>query len=109
PTAHAEMIAITQAAGALRSWRLGGCALYVSLAPCPMCAGPAVQARLPAVVYGCTHPPARARHPPYHGTSPARPHPPRHARGGVRGGGLAERCAALLRAFFQDRRAEGKK
>src|SRR6516165_10480299 len=53
PTAHAEMIAITQAAAALRSWRLENCALYVTLEPCPMCAGAIVQARLPLVVYGC--------------------------------------------------------
>src|SRR5262249_32226740 len=60
PTAHAEMIAITQAAQALRSWRLENCALYVTLEPCPMCAGAIVQARLPLVVYGCTDPKAGA-------------------------------------------------
>src|SRR6516165_5076157 len=49
PTAHAEMIAITQAAEALGSWRLDDCALYVTLEPCPMCAGAVVQARLPYV------------------------------------------------------------
>src|ERR1700719_354222 len=52
PTAHAEMIAITQAAAALGSWRLEGCALYVTLEPCPMCAGAIVLARLPMIVYG---------------------------------------------------------
>jgi tRNA(Arg) A34 adenosine deaminase TadA len=52
PTAHAEMLAITQAASALQSWRLEGCALYVTLEPCPMCAGAIVQARLPLVVFG---------------------------------------------------------
>jgi len=62
PTAHAEMIAITQAAAALRSWRLEDCALYVTLEPCPMCAGAVVQARLPLVVYGCTDPKAGACH-----------------------------------------------
>src|SRR4051794_10218586 len=51
PTAHAEMIAITQAAQALGSWRLERCVLYVTLEPCPMCAGAIVQARLPFVVY----------------------------------------------------------
>src|SRR5436305_2166013 len=60
PTAHAEMIAITQAAQALRTWRLDGCALYVTLEPCPMCAGAVVQARLPLVVYGCADPKAGA-------------------------------------------------
>src|SRR5206468_10082397 len=52
PTAHAEMIAITQAAEALESWRLEDCILYVTLEPCPMCAGAVVQARVPFVVYG---------------------------------------------------------
>lgn len=56
PTAHAEMIAITQAAGALASWRLEGCTLYVTLEPCPMCAGAIVQARIPVVVYGAADP-----------------------------------------------------
>ena len=48
PTAHAEMIAITQAAQALGDWRLAGCTIYVTLEPCPMCAGAIVQARMPA-------------------------------------------------------------
>src|SRR5437588_6510285 len=60
PTAHAEMIAITQAAQALRSWRLEDCALYVTLEPCPMCAGAIVLARLPLLVYGTTDPKAGA-------------------------------------------------
>src|SRR6202040_2581812 len=62
PTAHAEMIAITQAAQALRSWRLEHCLLYVTLEPCPMCAGAVVQARIPLVVYGATDPKAGACH-----------------------------------------------
>ena len=52
PTAHAEMIAITQASASLQSWRLENCILYVTLEPCPMCAGAIVLARLPMVVYG---------------------------------------------------------
>ena len=52
PTGHAEMIAITQAAASLGSWRLDDCTLYVTLEPCPMCAGAIVQARIPNVVYG---------------------------------------------------------
>jgi tRNA(adenine34) deaminase len=105
PTAHAEMIAITQAAQALGSWRLDGCALYVSLEPCPMCAGAIVQARLPVVVYGCTDPKAGACHTLYQITSDTR----LNHRCSVLGGVLAERCAELLRTFFQERRAEGKK
>src|SRR6266542_5959784 len=62
PTAHAEMIAITQAAQALASWRLEDCLLYVTLEPCPMCAGAIVLARLPMLVYGTTDPKAGACH-----------------------------------------------
>ena len=56
PTAHAEMIAITQAAASLGSWRLEDCTLYVTLEPCPMCAGAIVQARVPRVVFGAFDP-----------------------------------------------------
>lgn len=52
PTAHAEILAIEQAAKALGSWRLSGCTLYVTLEPCPMCAGAIMNARLKRVVYG---------------------------------------------------------
>src|SRR5262245_45334124 len=60
PTSHAEMIAITQAAGVLGDWRLEGCTLYVTLEPCPMCAGAIVLARVPRVVYGAADPKAGA-------------------------------------------------
>jgi tRNA(adenine34) deaminase len=100
PTAHAEMIAITQAAGALRSWRLDGCVLYVTLEPCPMCAGAIVQARLPMVVYGCTDPKAGACDTLYQiPTDPRLNH-----RAQVVGGVLADRCAALLSDFFAAKR-----
>ena len=56
PTAHAEMIAITQAANSLGDWRLENCVLYVTKEPCPMCAGAIVLARLPIVVWGMTDP-----------------------------------------------------
>ena len=56
PTAHAEMIAITQASEALQSWRLNDCVLYVTLEPCPMCAGAILLARIPLVVYGTPDP-----------------------------------------------------
>jgi tRNA(adenine34) deaminase len=56
PTAHAELIAITQAAAALGNWRLENCTLYVTLEPCPMCAGAIVLARIPRVVYGADDP-----------------------------------------------------
>jgi tRNA(adenine34) deaminase len=105
PTAHAEMIALTQAAQALRSWRLENCALYVTLEPCPMCAGAVVQARLPLVVYGCTDPKAGACETLYRITSDPR----LNHRARVVGGVLADRCAAVLTDFFEARRREGKK
>jgi tRNA(adenine34) deaminase len=100
PTAHAEMIAITQAAQALRSWRLDGCVLYVTLEPCPMCAGAIVQARLPQVVYGCTDPKAGACHTLYQITSDGR----LNHRARVVAGVEAERCAAVLSEFFAAKR-----
>jgi tRNA(adenine34) deaminase len=105
PTAHAEMIAITQAAQALQSWRLDGCALYVTLEPCPMCAGAVVQARLPLVVYGCTDPKAGACHTLYQITADAR----LNHRAQVVGGVLADRCSAVLSDFFAAKRRLGKK
>jgi len=105
PTAHAEMLVLTQAAAALRSWRLEGCVLYVTLEPCPMCAGGIVQARLPFVFYGCTDPKAGACHTLYSITQDAR----LNHRCAVLGGIRAAECADLLRQFFQERRAEGKK
>jgi tRNA(adenine34) deaminase len=105
PTAHAEMIAITQAANALRSWRLEDCALYVTLEPCPMCAGAIVQARLPLVVYGCTDTKAGACHTLYQITNDAR----LNHRCQVISGVLADRCAALLSNFFAAKRRAGKK
>ena len=105
PTAHAEMIAITQAAETLRSWRLEGCALYVTLEPCPMCAGAVVQARLPLVVYGCADLKAGACDSLYRLTSDSR----LNHRAQVVAGVLGDRCAAALSAFFQGKRALGKK
>jgi tRNA(adenine34) deaminase len=105
PTAHAEMIAITQAAQALGSWRLDGCVLYVTLEPCPMCAGAIVQARLPLVVYGCADPKAGACESLYRiPTDPRLNH-----RAQVVGGVLADRCAAVLSDFFAAKRRLGKK
>jgi len=104
PTAHAEMIAITQAAQALRSWRLEDCVLYVTLEPCPMCAGAIVQARLPLLVYGATDAKAGACDTLYHiPTDPRLNH-----RAQVVGGVLAERCAGVLGDFFAAKRRLGK-
>jgi tRNA(adenine34) deaminase len=105
PTAHAEMIGITQAAQSLRSWRLENCILYVTLEPCPMCAGAIVQARLPFVVYGCTDSKAGACHTLYRITDDPR----LNHRAQVIGGVEAERCAFLLSEFFAGKRRLGKK
>jgi tRNA(adenine34) deaminase len=60
PTAHAEILALRQAAAALGHWRVTDCTMYVTLEPCPMCAGALVNARLPRLVYGCDDPKAGA-------------------------------------------------
>ncbi len=105
PTAHAEMIAITQAAASLRSWRLERTILYVTMEPCPMCAGAIVQARIPFVVYGCTDDKAGACHTLYQITADPR----LNHRAQVVGGVLAEQCAAVLTDFFAAKRRLGKK
>lgn len=105
PTAHAEMIAITQAAEALQSWRLENCALYVTLEPCPMCAGAIVQARAPFVIYGCTDPKAGACETLYQITSDPRLNHSSRVLGGV----MADECAFLLSEFFAEKRRQGKK
>jgi tRNA(adenine34) deaminase len=105
PTAHAEMIALTQAASELGSWRLEGCTLYATLEPCPMCAGAIVQARVPTVVYGTADPKAGACHSLYQITSDPR----LNHRSSVLGGVLGDECRHELQAFFRRQRAQGKK
>ena len=102
PTAHAEMIAITQAAAALGRWRLDGCTLYVTLEPCPMCAGAIVQARVPRVVYGALDPKAGAVRSLFQLVDDPR----LNHRAEVSGGVLAEPCGRVLTEFFQQRRRE---
>jgi tRNA(adenine34) deaminase len=105
PTAHAEMIAITQAAEALGSWRLEGCTLYVTLEPCPMCAGAILQARIPVVVYGAADPKAGAVHTLFQLLSdPRLNHQPQ-----VVSGVLHDRCGEILTRFFTGKRRLGKK
>lgn len=105
PTAHAEMIAITQAAESLGSWRLLDCTLYVTLEPCPMCAGAIVQARIPTVIYGTIDPKAGACHSLFHITEDDR----LNHRATVMGGVMQDECRAILQQFFADQRAKGKK
>ncbi|TWT99976.1 tRNA-specific adenosine deaminase [Botrimarina colliarenosi] len=100
PTAHAEMIAITQAAESLGAWRLEGCTLYVTLEPCPMCAGAIVQSRASRVVYGATDPKAGAVESLYTLLADDR----LNHRPDVQAGVLAEPCGAILTEFFRARR-----
>jgi tRNA(adenine34) deaminase len=104
PTAHAEMIAITQAAAALGDWRLEHCTLYVTLEPCPMCAGAIVLARMPRVVYGAADPKAGAVHTLYHLLNDPRLNHQAEVVAGV----LATECGELLSRFFAQKRQEGK-
>jgi tRNA(adenine34) deaminase len=102
PTAHAEMIAITAAAAHLGSRRLEGCALYVTLEPCPMCAGAIVLGRIPLLVFGAYDLKAGACSSLYTITSDTRLNHRVHTIGGV----LEEQCGALLSEFFSGRRRE---
>jgi tRNA(adenine34) deaminase len=104
PTAHAEMIAITQAATALNSWRLEDCTLYVTLEPCPMCAGAIVQSRIKRVVYGADDPKAGAVRSLYQLLQDAR----LNHRAEVTAGVLAEECGQVLSRFFQQKRLSTK-
>lgn len=100
PTAHAEMIAITQAAASLGSWRLEGCTLYVTLEPCPMCAGAIVQARVPAVVWGAADPKAGAVETLYRLFDDSRLNHRVEHMGHV----LADECGRILTEFFRRKR-----
>jgi tRNA(adenine34) deaminase len=101
PTAHAEMLVISEAGRKLGGWRLPGTTLYITLEPCAMCAGAIVLARIPRVVFGAFDPKAGAA-----GSvlnvldDPALNHRP-EVTGGVR----REECAALLTDFFAERRS----
>jgi tRNA(adenine34) deaminase len=100
PTAHAEIIAIGAASQALKSWRLDDATLYVTLEPCHMCAGAAVQARLSRLVYGARDPKAGAC-----GSLAMVPQDLRlNHRVEVVSGVLAEECGTLLAQFFKKRR-----
>ena len=100
PTAHAEMIAITQAAAAVEAWRLTDCTMYVTLEPCSMCAGAIVLARIPRVVYAAVDPKAGAC-----GSVMDIVRDDRlNHRVDVVSGVLAAECSAILKDFFRTRR-----
>jgi tRNA(adenine34) deaminase len=105
PTAHAEMIAITQAAAALGDWRLERSTLYVTLEPCPMCAGAIVQARIPRVVYGAVDPKAGAAQTLYRLLDDPR----LNHRAEIIAGMLANECGEILTRFFEQKRLTGRK
>jgi tRNA(adenine34) deaminase len=104
PTAHAELIALRAASLARGTFRLEGLTLYVTLEPCPMCAGAIVNARVPRVVYGCSDPKAGAVHTMFGIGLDSRLNHTFVAEGGVMG----EECAQALKSFFAGLRAQGK-
>jgi len=105
PTAHAEIIALTQAAAARENWHLNGCTIYVTLEPCPMCAGALVQARAERLVFGAPDPKAGACVTLYELLSDNR----LNHRVAMTGSVLAAESASLLQKFFAEQRAKGKK
>ena len=105
PTAHAEMIAITQAAEALGDWRLEKCTLYVTLEPCCMCAGAIVQARIPIVVYGADDPKGGAAESLFTLLNDDRLNHQCDLISGV----LKSPCGEILTEFFRRQRRLGKK
>lgn len=100
PTAHAEILALRAAALAVGSWRLAGCTIYVTLEPCPMCAGALVLARVDRLVYGPQDPRAGAAYSLYNIVQDPRLNHHVEVTTGVR----EEECAALLGRFFEERR-----
>lgn len=100
PTAHAEILALRAAAGSLGSWRLDDTTLYVTLEPCPMCAGAIVLGRVPHLVYGPQDPRAGAAYSLYNIVQDDRLNHQVELTTGV----LEEECAALLRSFFEGKR-----
>ncbi len=100
PTAHAEMIAIRDAAERLGRWRLSGCTLYVTLEPCPMCAGALVNSRIDRLVYGAADPKAGAVGTLFDLSADTR----LNHRFDVAAGVLADECGQVLKEFFRNLR-----
>ena len=102
PSAHAEVVAMRDASRQLSNYRLTGCTLYVTMEPCPMCAGAAVLARLERLVYGCDDPKAGAVRTLFRLADDLR----LNHRMEIERGVLAEECAARVREFFQKKRLQ---
>ena len=100
PTAHAEMLAITQAESALGDWHLHECELYVTKEPCPMCAGALVHVRMKRVIFGCPSGKDGA----CGGVMNVVQHPSLNHQCVITGGVRQEECAGMLQAFFRERR-----
>ena len=105
PSAHAEIMAMREAGKTLGNHRLPGCSLYVTLEPCPMCAGAIVQARIPHVVYGASDPKAGAVGSLFQLLGDSRLNHQAHVTPHV----MADPCGQILTQFFQRQRALGKK
>ena len=100
PTAHAEVVALREAGGAIRNHRLNDCELFVTIEPCAMCTGAMVHARIRRLVYGADDPKAGAVRSALHVLN----HPALNHRMEIRDGVLAGRCAEILQEFFRSRR-----
>jgi len=100
PTAHAEILVLKQASRIKKSWRLSEATLYVTLEPCPMCAGAMVQARIESLVYGASDPKAGAVHSLY--SIPTDKRLNHYVK--VKEGVMEKECSALLKEFFRLRR-----
>ena len=102
PLAHAEILAIAKAARKLGGWRLTGCSIYVTLEPCPMCAGAIINARIDEVIFGAYDPKGGACGSLYNLTEGSLNHTPK-----VTGGIMAKEASALLKQYFRNKRSEG--
>ena len=103
-TAHAELLAIEKACRALGRWRLTGCTLYVTVEPCPMCAGAIINSRLDRVVYGCDDPKAGAARSLFHLLD----NPALNHQVEITAGVREDECAQLMKDFFRARRQKAK-
>jgi len=99
PTAHAELLAVAKAAKKVGNWRLIGCTLYVTLEPCPMCAGALINSRISRVVYGAPDPKAGALGSLYN-LNEGRLNHTFEATGGV----LSQECSRILKEYFTEKR-----